>query len=97
MKEWILDVIRIGRRGFSVCLRQVIVLEGGLRIMTGVRTPPFAFDFMRGDYVGMAERLARSLDVMTAEVVSRRDEEELVVAGELGEQLMEILGGDGDV
>lgn len=94
MKEWVLDVARAGRRGFIVCLREVVVQDDGLRIMTGVRTAPLAFDIMMSDYQGMAERLARSVHVLTAETLTKRDEEELAVAGELAERLGPVLGGD---
>jgi len=96
-KKWILDASRASKRGYVVCLRQVLELDNGISILTGSRTPPMAFDFMQGDYDSMGERLALSLNVMVAEAVTQRDEEELAVAGEIAERFKEYLREDADV
>lgn len=93
VEEWVLDVSRVSANAFKVSMRETIEGEGGLRIMTGVQTAPMGFNIMGGVYGDIAVRLARSVEVMTAAELVERDEDELEVAGKLGEAVAVLLGG----
>lgn len=90
---WIVSVKRQSQNGVKVILLEVRLLQNGVLITTGRRTPTFAFDISRGNYEAFAGRLRKSLEILTAESMFQQDEEALLVAAEMAEQLRDVVGG----
>ncbi len=90
---WIVSVKRRSQNKVMVVLLEIRILQNGVMITTGRRTPTFTFDIANGSYETFAGRLRKSLEILTAESVTLQDEEALLVAAEMAEQLKDMVGG----
>ncbi len=90
---WIVSVKRQSQNRVKVILLEVRLLQNGVLITTGRRTPTFTFDVANGSYETFAGRLRKSLEILTAESLFQQDQEALLVAAEMAEQLKDVVGG----
>ncbi len=94
---WIVMVRKRTENHAHVWLSEIRRLENGAMISTGRRTPRLTYDFLRGSLDNLVERLERAMSFLLAESLTASSDEMLLLAGELAEQLHDVIvdnGGD---
>ncbi len=90
---WVVNVKRTTRDYVAVYLTEVRQLDNGVLISTGKRTPAIACQtpVTVRSFDTLADQLSSSLDVIVAESVLQRGEEELLIAAEIAERIGGVL------
>ena len=97
---WVVMVRRQSESNALVWLTEIRRLKNGAMISTGRNTPKFAYDFRNRALGNVVDRVRQAIAFLLGESLIAIDDEMLLLAGELGEQLHDVLdvenidGGD---